>query len=43
MNALFKLVAPEVHDWITDISDVAAIIKRGPVIGLVSPRVNRTP
>ncbi|MGP4996075.1 hypothetical protein [Glutamicibacter ardleyensis] len=43
MNALFKLVAPEVHDWITEISDVTEIINREPVSGLVSARVNRTP
>ena len=43
MNSLFKLVSPEVHDWITDISDVTEIINRAPVTGLISMSITRTP
>ncbi|WP_343319317.1 hypothetical protein AAFM46_02395 [Arthrobacter sp. TMP15] len=43
MNSLFKLVSPEVHDWITDISDVTEIINRAPVNGLISMSITRTP
>lgn len=43
MNSLFKLVSPEVHDWITDISNVTEMINRAPVTGLIPMSIKRTP
>lgn len=35
IDSLFELLSPEVHGWITDMSDVAKIISRAPVAGLI--------
>lgn len=43
MHSLFKLVAPEVYEWITDNSDVTEIIDRAPVTGLISTSSTQTP
>lgn len=43
MNSLFMLVSPEVHDWITEISDVTEIINHAPVTGLISTSITRAP
>ncbi|PQZ93542.1 hypothetical protein CQ018_07650 [Arthrobacter sp. MYb227] len=43
MNFLFKLVSPEVYEWITDNSDVTEIIDRAPVTGLIPTSSTQTP